>query len=212
MCTKCKRVKPYSEFSWILRRNTLNSQCRMCTSEYSRGYYAGKPARMTSKNLRQAARLKGVDPDKVSAYQYSHDGYCDICGGLQATEKRLDIEHDHATGEFRGMTCSDCNNILKFARDDVDRLRKVIGYLLDPPARSYPYQPLGFAVSGTRGSRLPRGTCPACGKSVAGCLLRQPGESMLLLKHHGRPSASGERCPGSRSTVPLNEEAGHPSC
>ena len=39
------------------------------------------------------------------------------------------IDHNHETGEFRGMLCYQCNVVLGFVRDDPERLRKAAEYL-----------------------------------------------------------------------------------
>jgi len=37
------------------------------------------------------------------------DGRCYICGGLPKGRTRLDVDHDHATGEARKLLCGVCN-------------------------------------------------------------------------------------------------------
>lgn len=39
------------------------------------------------------------------------------------------MDHDHETGETRGMLCSACNKMLGFARDDPEILRRALEYL-----------------------------------------------------------------------------------
>lgn len=51
--------------------------------------------------------------------------HCECCGD----EAELVIDHNHSTGEVRGMLCGPCNKALRFARDDPDRLRLLIKYL-----------------------------------------------------------------------------------
>lgn len=49
--------------------------------------------------------------------------------------KYLCIDHDHSTGEIRGLLCNACNVMLSRARDDVRVLSRAIEYLKDPPWR-----------------------------------------------------------------------------
>lgn len=37
---------------------------------------------------------------------------CGICGRKPSTKRRLDRDHDHATGEPRGLLCARCNRAL----------------------------------------------------------------------------------------------------
>lgn len=64
---------------------------------------------------------------------------CMICGSIE----RLCIDHDHATGEIRGILCSKCNSGLGMFRDSVCLLEKAASYLKDGPhfqlpAAAYP--------------------------------------------------------------------------
>lgn len=44
------------------------------------------------------------------------------------------VDHDHATGEVRGLLCSQHNLAISRLGDSVERLRSAIAYLADPPA------------------------------------------------------------------------------
>lgn len=56
---------------------------------------------------------------------------CAICGNKQKCGKRrrLYIDHDHATGKFRGLLCFSCNSLLGFAKDSIQVLQASIAYL-----------------------------------------------------------------------------------
>jgi hypothetical protein len=51
---------------------------------------------------------------------------CEVCGNDKA---RIVFDHCHQRGIFRGWLCSHCNVILGHAKDDPNRLRKLIAYL-----------------------------------------------------------------------------------
>lgn len=57
-------------------------------------------------------------------------GACAICG-YPASElrRRLSIDHDHRTGQVRGLLCTTCNLGLGAFRDDPAVLAKAIEYL-----------------------------------------------------------------------------------
>lgn len=52
--------------------------------------------------------------------------FCDCCG---KKEEKLAIDHDHATKEFRGWICQNCNTSLGIFKDDINLLNKVKEYL-----------------------------------------------------------------------------------
>lgn len=58
------------------------------------------------------------------------DGRCKICKIHQSElSKSLSIDHDHSTGEARGLLCQKCNVILGMANDDIEILKSAIQYL-----------------------------------------------------------------------------------
>ncbi len=67
--------------------------------------------------------LRQQDYDRLMAEQ---GGACAICFN---DGDALVIDHDHDTGNVRGLLCSQCNSLLGFACDDVRRLRSAIQYL-----------------------------------------------------------------------------------
>ena len=54
------------------------------------------------------------------------DACCPIC--MRPT-RRWVLDHDHATGTFRGWLCNDCNSSMGKFNDDVAILRRAILYL-----------------------------------------------------------------------------------
>lgn len=66
-----------------------------------------------------------VEYEKLAAKQ---EGCCAICG--ERTErKHLDVDHDHKTGQIRGLLCNSCNQGLGYFKDDQRRLCAAIDYL-----------------------------------------------------------------------------------
>lgn len=70
----------------------------------------------------------------------SRPSHCDICAGKS---KRIEFDHCHQRGIFRGWLCTPCNTILGLVHDDPNRLRMLIAYLertkdLVPPQMSLP--------------------------------------------------------------------------
>lgn len=56
-------------------------------------------------------------------------GRCAICGDEPAEGKRLNVDHNHATGAVRDLLCQWCNQALGNAKDEPRRLRAMAEYL-----------------------------------------------------------------------------------
>ena len=76
------------------------------------------------------------------------DGACAICGTVDPGRQFFDIDHDHVTGEVRGLLCYACNRGIGFLRDDAVVVASALEYLSPETGVS-----LGREF-GDRGSRL----------------------------------------------------------
>jgi hypothetical protein len=69
---------------------------------------------------------------EFSPYQYMLDkqgGVCAICKKVCSTGKSLAIDHNHKTGEVRGLLCGKCNRGLGLFCDSKDLLLVAYNYL-----------------------------------------------------------------------------------
>jgi len=66
---------------------------------------------------------------------YEHQGRrCFICQRATGASRRLSVDHDHKTGEVRGLLCRPCNDVLGHARDNRDFFLRAVKYLDTPPS------------------------------------------------------------------------------
>lgn len=58
-------------------------------------------------------------------------GVCAICGKPETkpNAKYLAVDHDHKTGEVRGLLCNNCNRALGLLQDNTEVLQNAINYL-----------------------------------------------------------------------------------
>lgn len=88
-------------------------------------------------NLKRRLKKYGVTLEEYEALLESQGGVCAICQG-PPNGKDDDIyhaDHDHKTGELRGLLCSRCNNGLGCFSDKAELLQIAIAYLARPPFR-----------------------------------------------------------------------------
>lgn len=111
-CLGCGKPKPSGKQRW-------------CSPECVR-------AAAVERNLKTRYDITGERYQQLFDMQ---DGRCAIC--LRKPRKqKLAVDHDHGTGEVRGLLCMWCNHkLLGGARDNIDILRRAVRYLAEPPAR-----------------------------------------------------------------------------
>lgn len=83
---------------------------------------------------RMVERVYQIPPEQYWALYEAQGGKCAIAT-CRATGKvrRLAVDHDHGTGEVRGLLCGPHN--LMLGRDRLAGLLSALEYLHDPPAR-----------------------------------------------------------------------------
>lgn len=80
-------------------------------------------------------RTYGLPPGGYAKLLAFQGGKCFICRRATGRTKRLAVDHDHKTGEVRGILCGPCNQLLGHVRNDPDVLIVAAQYLVNPPFR-----------------------------------------------------------------------------
>lgn len=88
-CTKCSKEKELQEFY------DNNAWCRKCCRDWQR------------------AHKYGITVDQM--YELLEATNCEICG-IELNKKCID--HNHNTGQVRGILCDPCNRKLGFLEQD----------------------------------------------------------------------------------------------
>ena len=104
---------------------------------------------------RQRARLSsqmkcryGITLQDYESILGEQGGGCAICDTMP-TVRRLHIDHDHTTGEVRGLLCGHCNQLLGLAGDSLEVLCEASIYLSER-------RPTASRAIGVVGARLAR--------------------------------------------------------
>lgn len=122
-CNDCQAFKPLDEFGVDRRRASgRTTYCKPCHNKRSdesrqRLYGGGREY-----HLRERYGIGQVHVDRILAMQ---GGKCAGCGKPDPEH----VDHDHATGEVRGLLCFNCNQALGNVRDDARILENLIEYL-----------------------------------------------------------------------------------
>lgn len=145
LCGRCNIIKDVSSFG--VRSGTKRGYqywCKSCQVCRSRETYKKRPRKSNENKVeRNKDEIKLNALKRMLKYRYSldYDEYlqmyerqnkcCRIClleynlGG----PKGLHVDHDHSTGEVRGLLCRNCNVALGLIKENKDILLRIFNYL-----------------------------------------------------------------------------------
>lgn len=106
------------------------------SKEYAKKYYKENKHRfkkpMDKKYLREyVLKTKyGITLEEYNRMFNEQQGCCAICNTHQSDlTKALSVDHNHDTGEVRGLLCNRCNVALGYMNDDAKLLLNASQYL-----------------------------------------------------------------------------------
>lgn len=148
-CSTCKEIKRKTDFyaSKKLSRG-FDYHCKVCrraiTAEHARRNPEKKKvayqqwADQNKSHLAKKSReykhryLFGLEPEDYRDLVEAQGGVCAIC---RTAGNRLCVDHDHGTGEVRGILCTKCNLTLGYYENGLKMKTHIDSYLSTPPAR-----------------------------------------------------------------------------
>ena len=131
-CTKCGQIKDITEFPRKAdsSRDGFSTRCKNCYNARKRAYY--KTTEGKKANLHHLKHKYGLKPTEYLEIFRVQNGKCAICGVSHLElNRRLSVDHDHATGQIRGLLCFHCNYLLGYAKDNpiiLDKARQYLEY------------------------------------------------------------------------------------
>jgi Recombination endonuclease VII len=156
-CKKCGAVKALTEYySAAGNGDGLRGECKECSlaqrrrwyqdnrersMAYVRAWQQASPDRVRAwRRKNRARRLEklreihlrnkfGLTPDEYDRMLVAQGGVCALCDALPTPGISLHVDHDHGTGEIRGLLCVRCNNALGLFREDPDLLKRAARYV-----------------------------------------------------------------------------------
>jgi hypothetical protein len=116
--------------------------CSGCQSFVPTFYAQGSRCRACNSRAAHASHIRrtyDLDPAEYQRLLEWQGGVCYICGQTPRV-RRLAVDHDHRTGEVRGLLCANdefgCNMQLRRLLNDVEMARRALAYVeLAPLAR-----------------------------------------------------------------------------
>lgn len=109
----------------------LKNRCRDCYNIRQKEWRINNPE-SRSRTVRQNKIVSkyGMTLQKFDEMARNQGGVCAVCHNPNNIEGReLTVDHDHKTGEIRGLLCHSCNLVLGLVGDSLDRLLDLHEYL-----------------------------------------------------------------------------------
>ncbi len=158
LCRDCGAAKSLEAFNKHPKtRDGRQPHCRDCQRAYGARHYRANKARYEEQAKRwraenperaRATRRRnylenpptaaqrregwlrwryGISTADYEALFQTQGGICAIC--QLSSAQALRVDHDHDTGQVRGLLCHNCNAMLGLVREDADVLSSAIRYL-----------------------------------------------------------------------------------
>ena len=139
VCTGCGEAKPRDQYNNRKRgKDGLNSRCRPCVNAASTAWYRANTERARRNHREWTLRsLYGIGEAEFQVLLEAQDGKCALCSLAfsQVATRNLCVDHDHVTGEVRGLLCRVCNRSIAQLGDNADGLRRALAYVEGRPAK-----------------------------------------------------------------------------
>lgn len=106
-CLDCGTPKNPSDF-YTYKQGWFYARCKPCHREYNKN-------KRKDRDDREASwRHIGIDltVEEYDEMLLEQEGVCWICKRAPKSNRRLSVDHDHDTGQVRGLLCTKCNTTL----------------------------------------------------------------------------------------------------
>lgn len=109
-CVDCGKLKSLEDFSRNARTlDGRRNECTECRNEHRR-------------------TIRAADYEDLLILQ---DHRCGICGVHESEyPKKFSVDHDHTDYSIRGLLCHGCNTAIGMLDEDIEFLKRAMGYLM----------------------------------------------------------------------------------
>lgn len=146
---RCPKCTEHTDDWYVSPGGKRASYCRGCTNDYARMQRSTNGDTVSDEgtgtdewSVLKRAKVLELDLLEVLTKYRMWEGTCEACGIAEAQlDRSICVDHDHATGTFRGFLCHRCNLTLGHAKDSSTRLYALAQYIVrttDTPSHDVP--------------------------------------------------------------------------
>lgn len=109
----------------MIEQKLSDKICELCGETYSPNSSHQRFCTPCVPSLKKKSHITryGISPEQYNEAVARANGCCELCG----EKKKLNIDHDHRTGHFRGLLCRVCNMAMAYV-DNSEWLSKAFVY------------------------------------------------------------------------------------
>jgi len=117
------------DMSIYRKRNKAGNFCSLC-----RAIKAGEFRKNNSDRFKKYCRKSkvkrayGITPEEITSMLQKQGG-CAICGTNNFNGRGPSVDHNHTTGEIRGILCTNCNTGIGMFKDNLENMGRAIAYI-----------------------------------------------------------------------------------
>lgn len=136
-CKKCGETKVLKDFGKGHCKDGYQGICKACRPKPEP--WLKRKSEDFAKRYSRNTNLKfkfGITADEYDVLHQKQNGLCAICQQperfIHAKTKKpamLAVDHDHATGNIRGLLCARCNRGIGYLQHDIEIIRRAEEYL-----------------------------------------------------------------------------------
>jgi hypothetical protein len=134
LCTACGVTKPIDQYNKrAASKDGLNGWCRPCVNAKSLAWYRGNRERVKKNHreymLRSQYGIGEAEFQRLLKLQGSKCALCPVTFSTEGSRRNLCVDHDHDTGQVRGLLCARCNTSIGQLGDSAEGLRRALAYV-----------------------------------------------------------------------------------
>ena len=135
-CKICNQSKPLTEFYQTVRNGSpygYHGKCKSCYVKKQQENY--DPIKKRDENLK---RVYGIGIEEYNTLLEKQNNRCAICESTDPKGRKSGrgggvdvfyVDHDHKTGNVRGLLCNICNRTMGYVGENSNVLEEMIKYL-----------------------------------------------------------------------------------
>lgn len=130
-CSKCGEDKPLEEFyADHSMKDGLWSSCKVCVRLRKRAYRHANPDLVRRQKWEhKLCSTYGLAVEEFAWRLYRQSFHCQICTRRLEANRDTHVDHNHETGEVRGLLCNGCNTALGHLCENEVTMYRMIFYI-----------------------------------------------------------------------------------